>query len=232
MSFIKNIIFLYKSETKFKVIFIFIKQKLSKFLFKKKIKLAKKNNKNFLKNYNISNDYFSMNAFNFLQSLKKIKIFKNYLEIGSYEGNSALFVARNFTDVTIHCVDTWLGSKEHENENFNYVEKNFLLNTQKFKNIQSFKLSSDNFFSQYQNYKYDCIYVDGDHYCDQVYKDCINAFNSLRPGGILIFDDYTWKYFDKIKENPCYAINKFIKLYENKIIIDQVTNSQIFLIKI
>lgn len=232
MSFIKNIIFLYQSGAKLKVIFIFIKHKLSKFLFKEKIKSAKRNNKNFLKNYNISNDYFSMNAFNFLQSLKKIKRFKNYLEIGSYEGNSALFVARNFKHVTIHCVDTWLGSKEHENENFNHVEKNFLSNTQKFKNILRFKLSSDDFFSQYQNYKYDCIYVDGDHYYDQVYKDCINAYNSLRSGGILIFDDYTWKYFDKVRENPCYAINRFIKLYNDKIIIHQVTNSQIFLIKI
>ena len=35
------------------------------------------------------------------------------------------FFLNNFKDTNIHCVDTWSGSDEHDNFDFNRIEKNF-----------------------------------------------------------------------------------------------------------
>lgn len=43
---------------------------------------------------------------------------------------------------------------------------------------------------------YDIIYIDGDHHYDGVYRDAIVSMMKLKPGGILIFNDYI--YFDHI----------------------------------
>ena len=93
----QKIIFLIKSKASFKIIFFYFYQKLLNIFLKKKIKAYKKQNQNFLKNKKISNDYFSMNAFNFYKHIKRYSYRNfNYLEIGSYEGNSAMFLSRDF----------------------------------------------------------------------------------------------------------------------------------------
>ena len=49
------------------------------------------------------------------------------LEIGSYEGRSAIFFLRHFSNSTITCVDTWGrgGSDEQKILDSKIVEKNF-----------------------------------------------------------------------------------------------------------
>jgi predicted O-methyltransferase YrrM len=37
---------------------------------------------------------------------------------------------------------------------------------------------------------YDCVYVDGSHRADDVLSDAVLSFRLLKPGGLLIFDDY------------------------------------------
>jgi len=231
MYLLKDILFLIKNQSKVEIILFYLKNKLFSIFYKNTKKKIKRQNQLFLKNKKITNDYFSMNAFYFYQNLKKIINFRNYLEIGSYEGNSAMFVSRNFENVKVYCVDTWSGSAEHKNQNFNNVEKNFDENTEEFFNIKKNKICSDSFFEK-NSKKFDCIYVDGNHYFDQVYKDCVNSLNCLEDQGLLIFDDYTWKYFKNPRENPCFAINQFIKKYGKKLKIIEVSNSQIFVKKI
>jgi predicted O-methyltransferase YrrM len=36
----------------------------------------------------------------------------------------------------------------------------------------------------------DFAYIDGDHTPEQVYKDAIHIFRKMKPGGIVLFDDY------------------------------------------
>lgn len=55
------------------------------------------------------------------------------------------------------------------------------------------------------------IYIDGYHKAEQVLKDFKNAWEVFNKGGILIFDDFIWKFFDKIEDNPCYVINAYLK---------------------
>ena len=37
---------------------------------------------------------------------------------------------------------------------------------------------------------FDLIYIDASHYAPDVLSDAVLAFKLLKPGGILIFDDY------------------------------------------
>ena len=135
MELFNKIIFLYKSNASFIIFMIFFKTKIRNIFFKRKIKNKKKGHKKFLITKKITQDYFSSHAYNFYKIIKKFKNFK-YLEIGSFEGNSAMFVAKNFEDSKIYCVDNWFGTEEYDNLNFSIkILGNFFL---RFDNFSSF----------------------------------------------------------------------------------------------
>ena len=91
-----KIIFLIKNKTSFSIIFLFLLQKIKTPLIKRKIIKQKKINQINLQNYNISRDWFSSHAFYFRHLMDKLPDNFKYLEIGSFEGNSAIFVSSNF----------------------------------------------------------------------------------------------------------------------------------------
>jgi predicted O-methyltransferase YrrM len=226
---IKDLIFLLKNKTKTKVIILFLFNKIFRIFLKSKIKKFKRDHKIYLLKKKVGNDYFSMNSYNFYKCLSNLKNDFKYLEIGSYEGNSAIFVAKYFTESNIFCVDTWMGSDEHLGQNFREIEKNFLYNINEFKNIHQIKSPSNLFFLKNKEF-YDCVYIDGDHNAEQVFLDCQNAWSILTKGGYLICDDYTWKFYKENNKNPCYGINKFLNTISN-FQYYLVSNSQIFIKK-
>ena len=150
---------------------------------------------------------------NFLtNNFKNVTNIRNILEIGSYEGRSAIFFLNNFIDSNIDCIDTWSGSDEHENFDFSVIEKNFDTNTSAFqlnKRLKKFKMTSNEFFMT-NSKKYDLIFVDGDHSSNQVKIDINNSWNILNKGGYLILDDYMWWFYKDLKKNPSSSINNFI----------------------
>ena len=227
----KKIIFLIKNKSKINIIMIFLIQKFLNIFIKKKIKSFKKRNQIFLKNKKITNDYFSMHSYNFFKYLNLLEGNFNYLEIGTYEGNSAMFVANTFPKSKVYCVDNWNKTEEYGDQNFDIVEKNFDYNTSSFKNILKFKNNSDDFFKK-NNTLFEVIYIDGYHKDFQVLKDCRNAWKILKKNGLLICDDYIWNFYENIKENPCYSINKFINEIKNENKVLEVSKSQIFIKKL
>tara|TARA_B100000214_G_scaffold156271_1_gene112073 strand:- start:170 stop:856 length:687 start_codon:yes stop_codon:yes gene_type:complete len=227
----KKIIFLIKNKSKINIIMIFLIQKFFNIFIKKKIKSFKKRNQIFLKNKKITNDYFSMHSYNFFKYLNFLEGNFNYLEIGTYEGNSAMFVANTFPKSKVYCVDNWNKTEEYGDQNFDIVEKNFDYNTSSFNNILKFKNNSDDFFKK-NNTLFEVIYIDGYHKDFQVLKDCRNAWKILKKNGLLICDDYIWNFYENIKENPCYSINKFINEIKNENKVLEVSKSQIFIKKL
>ena len=227
----KKIIFLIKNKSKLNIIIIFLIQKFLNIFIKKKIKSFKKKNQIFLKNKRITNDYFSMHSYNFFKYLNFFKQNFNYLEIGTYEGNSAMFVANTFPKSKVYCVDNWNKTEEYGDQNFDIVEKNFDYNTSSFHNILKFKNNSDEFFKK-NNTLFEVIYIDGYHRDYQVLKDCRNAWKILKKDGLLICDDYIWNFYENIKENPCYSINKFMDEIKNENKVLEVSKSQIFIKKL
>ena len=227
----KKIIFLIKNKSKINIIMIFLIQKFFNIFIKKKIKSFKKRNQIFLKNKRITNDYFSMHSYNFFKYLNFLEGNFNYLEIGTYEGNSAMFVANTFPKSKVYCVDNWNKTEEYGDQNFDIVEKNFDYNTSSFNNILKFKNNSDDFFKK-NNTLFEVIYIDGYHRDFQVLKDCRNAWKILKKNGLLICDDYIWNFYENIKENPCYSINKFMDEIKNENKVLEVSKSQIFIKKL
>jgi hypothetical protein len=63
--------------------------------------------------------------------------------------------------------------------------------------VAMYPLTSDDFFSSLKqgklnlesDYKWDLIFIDGLHLCDQVEKDAINAFNQISDNGYIVFHD-------------------------------------------
>ena len=172
-------------------------------------------------------DWFSdnMNIWKkYLTVLKEIK----YLEIGSFEGRSAVFVGEldNVKEVT--CVDSFKGSDEHKDINFDLVHKNCLQNLNKLnKSCNLIKNTSHNFFKN-NNKKFNVIYIDASHFYDDVKKDFINSINCLSQGGILICDDFFWFYYKKIEQNPIIAILECYENYKKDLEILFINNQIIF----
>lgn len=208
---IKKIIFLYKSNSSIFILISFLYTKLINLFVKRKIVKFKKKHQILLSGKKITNDFFSANAYNFYYYLNKLKPDFDYLEIGSYEGNSAVFVANTFIKSKIYCVDNWVGTDEYvDHISFSKIEQNFNSNTFNYENIIKNKCLSDEFF-QDNSKMFDAIYIDGYHHGAQVYKDCINSWKFLKNDGLLICDDYIWRFYSNLRDNPCYAINVFFK---------------------
>lgn len=58
------------------------------------------------------------------------------------------------------------------------------------------RLTSDQFFDEYNKNKFDIIFLDGLHTYQQTKKDLINALKVLNTNGVIVLDDFiprTWK---------------------------------------
>ena len=125
----KRFFFLLKSNSSALIFLSYFKHKIINIFIKRKIIKLKKKHEHFIEDKKISNNFFSAHAYNFFYYLSKLKSNFDYLEIGSYEGNSAIFVSKNFKSSSIYCVDNWEMTEEyinHKNENElkKYLRKN------------------------------------------------------------------------------------------------------------
>ena len=138
------------------------------------------------------------------------------LEIGSFEGYSACWFLEMIPNSTIECVDPFnteyvLGGELHKD-----YEGRFDENAKEYGGrIKKIKSLSTDFFRKNQEINcYDIIYIDGDHYGDQVLEDAVNAYPLLKKGGVLIFDDYLCSPHKTPSERPQFAIDSFLACYE------------------
>ncbi len=146
------------------------------------------------------------------------------LQIGAYTGDASVWLYNNVlrgTDSVLVDVDTWEGSDEvaHHALDWGTVESVYdakILVARNEKKIIKVKLTSDHFFRNNQE-KFDFIYIDGDHTAYGVLKDAVNAYECLKPWGILAFDDYQWSGGDGPEDRPGMAIDAFLEIYKNKI---------------
>ena len=148
------------------------------------------------------------------------------LEIGSWEGLSAHFIMRKFPKARLTCVDTWSGSDEHKGATpVEAIESNFDFNLSSFGGrFTKYKGTSLAFFADTKSSaaQYDFIYVDGSHYCDDVLTDALEGFRRLKPGGLMIFDDYVWRFYRRFRDNPAAAVNAFLRLKSDQLKILRV----------
>lgn len=136
-------------------------------------------------------DWFSSNIPKWKEVFSKYKRDSwKCLEIGSYQGRSCLWLLENINISEITCVDTFEGSPEHSEEQRMNLLTLFTNNIKGYEDKVIIKKGYSNDILQTLDESYDFIYIDGSHEKHNVLFDAVLAFDRLKPGGIMIFDDF------------------------------------------
>lgn len=215
-------IYLIKINAPIKVLWLYYSSYFRNKSIKKKYSDEIKKYRERMEDLAISNDWFTNNIPFWIFIINRYGYkFKRIeaLEIGSWEGLSSLFLLENLPKCQLTCADTWKGADEHKKDFiFNQVlknaENNFDRNTKIFnERLIKYKGTSFSFYNNKSTSEvYDFIYIDGSHFCDDLLIDSIKCFQLLKTGGVMIFDDYLWRYYKKPSDNPGAAINSFLIL--------------------
>jgi SAM-dependent methyltransferase len=134
------------------------------------------------------------------------------LEIGSFEGASAIWYLDNIlTQPTseLICVDVFPSLVEERFDHNISVSGSA-------KKVTKMKGRSDALVPSLPLESFDLIYVDGSHRAIDVLMDGVLAWQRLKPGGILIFDDYLWSLQRPLNERPQMAVDLCLELFAGR----------------
>ncbi|KAL8634734.1 MAG: hypothetical protein Q9228_007692 [Teloschistes exilis] len=168
----------------------------------------------------------------------------NALEIGSFEGGSTTWILdrlMNHPASTMVAIDTFEGGMEHQGQDgsafpLSSLEQRFRQNVsmcQHHAKLQVLKMRSDEGLMQLlrEKRRFDLIYVDASHVAIDVLQDAVVCWRLLKVGGMLVFDDYSWKGYLEDCYNPRVAIESFIKCAAPEIETEE-TESQLWVRKV
>jgi predicted O-methyltransferase YrrM len=153
---------------------------------------------------------------------------RRYLELGSFEGRSAVWIIENMMSISdqLVCVDTWEGGEEHAGMDMAEVEARFDANIHRARNkigmrdVIKIKSSSSKALAQQLSgvaVPFDFIYIDASHQAPDVLSDAVMAWKLLKQGGIMVFDDYLWGDPRVPLRRPKMAIDAFMNIYAAEI---------------
>lgn len=144
------------------------------------------------------------------------------IEIGSFEGRSALWMLENLLRhpaSRIHCVDTF-HDRESADSYWHRFEANVLHSPHVGKVSVSAATSLD-FLARFvaDGQLADFVYVDGSHRAAEVLEDLVLAFHATRPGGIIICDDYLkgTRTGELTLDTPKLAVDAFTTIYRDRL---------------
>ena len=148
---------------------------------------------------NFTQDWFTNNIPNFQKCMEQIGDERgNFLEIGSYEGRSTCWLMQNglAEDGTIICIDPFTDAKGFQN--LDLIER-FEDNTFKAKKKNQYLrlMQTASYYAlaeiigEHED-QFDFVYIDGNHRPDFVLTDACMVWDIVRPGGVILFDDYEY----------------------------------------
>ena len=148
---------------------------------------------------------------------------RSFLEIGSFEGRSTVWIMENMMQDGDHmlCIDTWKGGEEHGEEDMDAVFTRFRANVQAarektgIKSVGHSRITSTIGLAEEiaELNRYDFIYIDGSHIAKDVLTDACMAWPLLKPNGVMVFDDYMWGEPRDILHRPKPAIDAFCNIF-------------------
>lgn len=149
------------------------------------------------------------------------------LELGSWQGESAEWFLDHIlvrTDQRLTCVDTFEGSDEHKIAGIDCASHydQTVERLSRFPGrVRIHKKYSDAFLiDQYRatdKSQFDFVYVDAAHDAMNVLRDSVLAFDLLKVGGIMIWDDYEWKVMEQEIDCPKLAVDSFLGCYSRRV---------------
>ena len=95
---------------------------------------------------------------------------------------------------------------------YNKIYKGVVKKFSGYKEAEICRMGANEWFEQYKKTgeKLDWIYIDGDHSYTGVKNDLNNAIEVVKPGGLIIGDDYKWKSLTADKGGVKKAVNEFV----------------------
>ncbi len=172
--------------------------------------------------YEFSNAWFAQQKANWAQWLAGWVGQPNIhaLELGCYEGQCSVWLLDHVLThpgASLTVVDTFAGSVEH-----NTVQKASLL--ARFQRnawasaghgrLRVFACGTAQALrAPLVHIPYDLIYVDADHHAAAVLQDAVLAWPLLKPGGLMIFDDYLWADMPQEWQRPKAGVDAFLHAY-------------------
>lgn len=148
------------------------------------------------------------------------KGYTTYLEVGVWEGDNLIPIANKFPLLICYGVDPYSGSsftKYYKGEimalvNSEYYEnmyKNIESKTNKYKNINILRKTSEEAAKDFLDESLDIVFIDARHDYDSVVKDIELWLPKVRVGGVLSGHDYSLTFFGVVE-----AVNHLIG-YDN-----------------
>jgi FkbM family methyltransferase len=151
----------------------------------------------FLTKFNIQNHSQGWNK-EFIINSSLIGELDFVLEIGAFEGLTTKYIAENLLNEggRIICVDPlenyYTKTDTEHTEMFKDQYQRFLRNTYQLP-VELKRKESSIALPELNAFRFDLVFVDGDHSKDAVYFDACWAFAICKIGGFIILDDYKWR---------------------------------------
>lgn len=162
-------------------------------------------------------DWFSSNIQSWKKQLSHLRGKPvHFLEIGTFEGRSALWVLENILthpDSRLYVIDHW----KYVSENNNHVYKTFKKNIAPYSTkVQVLKGYSRDMLRGLKASKFDFVYIDANRHSQNVLEDAVMSFPLLKANALMILDDYT---HNKEHNNSCPrpGIDCFMNMYSGEI---------------
>lgn len=164
--------------------------------------------------YDFTSDWVTRNIALWTAQLKHVRGQPNLhaLEIGSYEGRSAIWFLENILvhpTSSITCVDIFDDKTYEDRFGRNILASGFPNKVNKIKG------PSQKVLRELKWNSYDFVYIDGSHVAKDVLSDAVLSWDLLKVGGIIIFDDYLlWADRYRPWARPQIAVDAVLEIYE------------------
>ena len=148
------------------------------------------------------------------------KKYKNYLEVGVWQGDNLLPIAKKFPDLICHGVDPYSGSSFEEyykgeimalvdGEYYDKLFQDISEKIKDLKNVNILRKPSEEAAKDFEDESLDIVFIDARHNYESVVKDIKLWLPKVKMGGVLCGHDYSLSFFGVIE-----AVNELIG-YDN-----------------
>ncbi len=135
-----------------------------------------------------------------------------YLEIGSYEGKSVIWMMQNILShptSKADIVDSFMFKTEALFRNN--------LNLSKVSDRVKVHVGGSHLLTRtFIPHNYEIIYIDGCHCSRHILTDAILCWDLLKVGGVMIFDDYLYKDFTPDQASPQVTCDFFVEIFKEE----------------
>lgn len=165
-----------------------------------------------------------------LTQLSKRSASLRLLEVGVFEGRSTCWLLENFCktpEASITVIDSFQGGIEHQGMELGTLRARFESNIASTGSParvdvrKGYSLPQLACLVSENTAPFDFISIDASHQAPDVLADAVLAFQLLKPGGVMAFDDYLWSPMRPGTENPLLlpkaAIDAFTTIFSQKL---------------